>query len=205
MRRLLIWIIVLEGAALAAAGALLLFGVEDRARLGPGVPVFRPPIYDGVIGEFVRYQKLDRESGAVLGYLDYGLSRVVEYEGTVFGREFTVEITEKQEGGARRRRVLVLRPRASDQGWLPPVYEEELRAGVAGAQPVVQRIATAPVPFRRGQVPGFLVETVIPRRSLTETAERLWFTERVPVFGVTRWETGDFVYVLHASSAVGAK
>ena len=71
MRRLLIWIVVLEGVALAAAGGTLLFGIEDRARPAPRAPVFVPPIYDGVIGEFVRYQKLDRESGAVLGYLDY--------------------------------------------------------------------------------------------------------------------------------------
>jgi hypothetical protein len=205
MRRLLIWIVVLEGVALAAAGGTLLFGIEDRARPAPRAPVFVPPIYDGVIGEFVRYQKLDRETGDVLGYLDYRISRVDEYEGALFGREFTVEVTEKEKEGTRRRRFLVIRPRARDQGWLPPIYQEDVRAGVAGAQPVVQRIATAAVPLRDGEVPGFLVETVIPRRSLTETAERFWLSNEIPVFGVARWEGAGFVYVLHASGVRGLR
>jgi hypothetical protein len=71
----------------------------------------------------------------------------------------------------------------------------------------VSRISTATFPLRehpssspRPPPPparGFLVEAVVPRKSLTEVAERYWMTEEVPVFGVARWERGNEVLVLH--------
>jgi hypothetical protein len=58
----------------------------------------------------------------------------------------------------------------------------------------VKSIRTAPVRLLREEVPGFLLETVIPRDSLSEVAERYWVTRKVPIFGVARWETKDAVY-----------
>jgi hypothetical protein len=99
-----------------------------------------------------------------------------------------------------------IQPRALMKGFLPPRFEDE-DDYPAGERPVVSRISTATFPLRERPsssprpppppVRGFLVEAVVPRKSLTEVAERYWISEEVPVFGVARWERGNEVLVLH--------
>jgi hypothetical protein len=70
----------------------------------------------------------------------------------------------------------------------------------------VKTIRSAPVGLRytfadgalqaQRVVPGFLIEAVIPRRSLTEVRERFWMTPDVPVFGVARWDRDDEALIL---------
>ena len=90
-------------------------------------------------------------------------------------------------------------------GFLPPRFEDE-DDYPAGERPVVSRISTATFPLRDlppskkpppPPVHGFLVEAVVPRKSLTAVAERYWMSDKVAVFGVSRWERGDEVLVLH--------
>ena len=71
-----------------------------------------------------------------------------------------------------------------------------MRASVPGARSVIASIETATVKVLRKEHPGFLVQTVIPRNSLTEIAERFWISPKVPLFGVARFERGGHVYVL---------
>jgi len=181
------------------------FGAFDALkRLPPEVPVFRPPIHDARIGDLVRYEKRDRETGKVIGYLEYEVRLVTVVEGTTSGPDITLLIKD-DTGGATRERMMGIQPRALMHGFLPPRFEDE-DDYPAGERPVVSRISTATFPLREypkelKRVPppvrGFLVEAVIPRRSLAEVAERYWMTDKVPVFGVARWERGDEVLVYH--------
>jgi hypothetical protein len=177
------------------AGAYLLGGLDRLARPSPPVPVFRPPIHDTVIGDLVRYERRDRATGEVLGQVEYEVKLVVVIEGSTSGPEIVLSMRETDQGGASRERLMRVQPRALMHGFLPPRFEED-DDYPAGARPVVARIAATTFELRRRPTRGFLVETVIPRRSLTEVAERLWMTDKVPVFGVARWERGDDVLVV---------
>lgn len=180
------------------------FGAFDGLRrLPPAVPVFRPPIHDARIGDLVRYEKRDRATGNVIGYLEYQVRLVTVMEGTTSGPDIVLFIKD-DTGGATRERVMGIQPRALMHGFLPPRFEDE-DDYPAGERPVVSRISTATFPLRDPPAPprlppppvhGFLVEAVVPRRSLTEVAERYWMTDKVPIFGVARWERGDEVLVL---------
>ncbi|HEX5137448.1 MAG TPA: hypothetical protein VFY93_10775 [Planctomycetota bacterium] len=215
MRKALFWTIALETALLA--GGLLLYSMgalEGLERTPPSPPVFRPVISDTRIGDLVRYERRDRATGNVLGYLDYEVRQVIVTEGTTSGPLIVLAIKETDRDGHTRERIRHLQPRALMAGFLPPRFDDE-DDYPAGERPVVSRISTATFPLREPPPPapaaagspapppppppvrGFLVEAVIPRRSLTEVAERYWMTEEVPVFGVARWERGNEVLVLH--------
>lgn len=194
MRPFLFALVLLEASGLVAGAGVLLVAGDDLRREPPPAPVFRPLLPDALPGDFVRYRREDPRTGEELGYVDYRVEKAVDREG--FGREFeiSIEVTGK---GARKRRLRV-RPRSSEHGFLPfRVHEEELDH-VPGARPVIRGIRTAPVTVYRRQLPGFLVEAVIPRDGLAEVRERYWMTESVPVFGVARWERPDEVLVLHS-------
>ncbi|MFI5402903.1 MAG: hypothetical protein ACHQ1G_08205, partial [Planctomycetota bacterium] len=183
------------GLAAYASGAL-----DGLRRRPPPVQVFKPPISSARIGDLVRYEKRDRATGKVLGYLEYEVKLVFIADGTTTGPEIVLVIKDTDAAGATRDRTMRILPRALMHGFLPPRFEDE-DDYPAGERPVVSRISTATFPLRdlpgRPHVRGFLVEAVVPRRSLTEVAERYWMTDEVPVFGVARWERGDEVLVYH--------
>ncbi|MHC4550281.1 MAG: hypothetical protein ACYTEZ_16035 [Planctomycetota bacterium] len=204
MRRVLFAVVCVECVVLIAGAAFHLGGgLERYARRPPSGPVFRPPIHEAVIGDFVRYERRDRESQEVLGYLDYEVELAIERQGTHLGREFVVKLTRTDaRGKGRKQRKMRLRPRAVGHGYLPPRFEED-DAYPQGARPVVKTIRPAPVPFRKGEVAGFLVEAVVPRESLTEIKERFWITDAVPLFGVARWERDGEVLVVLRQEKLG--
>jgi len=197
---------MLEAAALVAiAGGVLFCDRETLGRPAPRPPVFRPPLYQAVIGDLVRYEKRVRtpEGYRVAGYLEYKVVRAVEYKGSHLGREFVLRIEDQDATGRKRSRLMRIRPRSPLHGWLPPRFEED-DDYPTGARPVVKSVRTAPVPYRRGHVDGFLVEAVIPRESLKKVAERYSITPEVPVFGVSKWERGnEELLLLHAERAGG--
>jgi len=215
MRKLLLWIVIAEGAALCAGALAWALGVPLPRREPPLAPVFRPQIEQAVIGDKVRYQRRallpDGTEGAVLGYLDYEVKLARETEGTTFGREFVIGMTESDVDGKERTRTMLLRPRGVTHGFLPPRIDEDDRP--TGALPVISSISTARVelPWKRkvaGRrepivVDGFLVEAVHPRESLTEVRERYWFADRVAMFGVARWERGDEVLEIYTQDRGG--
>ena len=206
MRRILFILVCVECVALVGgAGLHLTGGLERWARRPPRAPVFRPPVHQAVIGDLVRYERRD-PSGRVLGYLTYEVEKAIEFSGTNLGREFVLRLTltDKRDKRTRTRRIR-LRPRAILHGFLPPRFEED-DGYPQGARPVVKTIRPAEVPFFKMEVDdefvprfvsGFLLEAVTPRESLTKVSERFWITDRVPIFGVARWERPDEVLALH--------
>ncbi|MCK6459009.1 MAG: hypothetical protein L6Q95_03855 [Planctomycetes bacterium] len=205
MKRALLWVIGVECLLLAGGlGLHLLGGLERFERPSPPLPVFRPPLHDTRIGDMVRYERRDRATGKVLGYLDYEVRQVIVTKGTTIGPEIVLFVKDSDVDGPSRERILRIQPRALMKGFLPPRFDDE-DDFPAGERAVVSRISTATFPLQErppsGPTPspvrGFLVEAVIPRRSLTGIAERYWMTEEVPVFGVARWERGNELLVLH--------
>ena len=184
-------VVLLGGAGLHLAG-----GLDSFARRPPRAPVFRPPIHQAVIGDTVRYERRDPD-GRVLGYLTYEVETALEFPGTTFGREFVLELTltDKRDKRTRRRRIRV-RPRAIGHGFLPPRFEED-DGYPQGARPVVKTIRAAKVQLFKKEVDGFRLEAVTPREDLSKVSERFWITDRVPIFGVARWERPDEILVLH--------
>jgi hypothetical protein len=197
VRRILFAIICVECIVLLGGAGLHFAGGLDRfTRRPPRAPVFRPPIHQAVIGDTVRYERRDPD-GRVLGYLTYKVETAVEFEGTNLGREFVLALTltDKRDKRTRRRRIR-LRPRAVGHGFLPPRFEED-DGYPQGARPVVKSIRSAKVDLFREEVDGFLLEAVTPRVDLSDVSERFWITDRVPVFGVSRWERPGEILVLH--------
>jgi len=208
MRNALLVLVVVESLALVGMGGVLLHGDEALRSDPPRAPVFRPPIYDAVIGDKVRYQRQpilpDGSLGEIDGYLEYDVKRAEEVRGTTLGRTFLIEIVESGRAATdQRRRVMVVRPRDSTHGFLPPRFDEDDRP--QGARPVIKTIASAPVTVYRRERPGFRIDAVTPRLSLTEVTERYWITDEVPVFGVARWDRDGNAYVLHSASRGGAR
>ena len=197
MRTILLGLVVLEATALAAASGYLVFGdVERHRRRAPSAPVFKPPLYNAVIGDKVRYRVEDK-NGNVTGYFEYVVVGAVVYRGTAFGRDFSLKLTRMDEHGRRLRapRMLRVRPRAPGHSWLPPRFEAD-DDYPSGARPVIKSIRS--LPPKRGSTGEFLVETVFPRDSLVAVAERYWIDPAVPVFGVRRWERDDEVWIHHS-------
>ena len=215
MRTALLWIIVLEGAALVGGALAWSLGAPLPRREPPAVPVFRPRIGEGVIGDSVTYERRERRpdgsAGEVLGYLRYEATLAMETRGTTFGREFVIAIEERDRGGATLQRTMLVRPRGITHGFLPPRIDEDDRP--TGALPVILSISTAPVtlPWKRNVggrrepriVDGFLIEAVHPRESLTEVAERYWVSDEVALFGVVRWDRGDEILELYTQDRGG--
>ncbi|MDH3590540.1 MAG: hypothetical protein OER88_01585 [Planctomycetota bacterium] len=196
MRGFLVGLIVLEAAALLALGAATAFGAWDGLARQDRAVTFQPPIYDAVMGESARYERTAKD-GTVTGYLDYEVEKAVEYKGTARGREFVIVLREFDPRGRRlRSRRLAVLPRTLAHGFLPPSYEED-DDYPAGARPVIRSIKSGPVTLRRRTMPGFELEIVIPRESVTVPAERIWMAKDVAVFGVVRWERKNEVLTLH--------
>jgi hypothetical protein len=208
LKKALFWTVALECALLAGGLLAYQLGWLDRfAREPAAVPVFRPTLPDCRIGDFVRYEIRDKETGEPRGYLDYEVRQVIVTKGTTIGPEIILFAKEASaDGKTSRERFFNIQPRALMKGFLPPRFDDD-EDYPAGERPVIARISTAtfplqerpPDPLRPPPAPvrGFLVEAVIPRRSLTEIAERYWMSDEVPVFGVARWERGDEVLVVH--------
>jgi hypothetical protein len=72
VRRVLTAVILVE-CVLLLGGAVALGMYGDRMRRRPPVaPTFRPPLYDAVIGDSVRYRRVDpKDENRDLGYVDY--------------------------------------------------------------------------------------------------------------------------------------
>jgi hypothetical protein len=202
VRVFLLVLVVVEALGLVAVGAVAAFAdLDSLGRQPPPAPAFRPYIHDAVIGDRVRYQI--RRNDEITGYVEYEVIQAVEFEGTNLGREFLIRITPySRSGRAESPRLMRIRPRAVRIGFLPPRIEDD-DDFPSGARPVVKSIRTASFALREvpnnpaPPVDGFLLETVIPRDSLTEVAERYWMTPEIPVFGVARWERDDEVLVVH--------
>ena len=201
MKTLLTWIVAIEGSLLVLGGGALLFGLEPPLREAPSARVFRPVIHRSVIGDFARYRRHalgpDGEVGELLGFLEYKVLLAYESQGTNFGREFVIEIVERDKSGGRvlRSRKMRVRPRDLNHGFLPPRIDEDDRP--TAVRPVVRTIRTGLIPYYKDKTPGFLVEAVYPRDGVDKVAERYFFTEKIPVFGVARWERGRDVLVVH--------
>ncbi len=188
MRSFLVGVIVAEALALAVACGFLVTGDFESLKVKPPqAPGFRPPIYDAAIGDMVRYRVL--EKGEVVGFVDYEVLSAQEIRNTQLGRMFIIKITETAVGGgsARPPRLVRVRPRSIRVGFFPPLYEHE-DDYPTGALPVPALIRTERFTYRKQETDGFYIEAVRPRDSLSETAERYWFTRKVPVFGIAAWE-----------------
>jgi len=197
VRRILFAIVCVECVVLLGGAGLHLAGGLDRlARRPPRAAAFRPPVQQAVIGDTVRYERRDPD-GHVLGYLTYKVETALEFSGTNLGREFVLALTltDKRDNRTRRRRIR-LRPRAIGHGFLPPRFEED-DGYPQGARPVVKTIRSAKVQLFNKEVDGFLLEAVTPRVDLSRVSERFWITDRVPIFGVARWERRGEILVLH--------
>jgi len=72
VRRILTAIVLLEALLLLSGAVTLgLFGERFR-RAAPVAPTFVPPIYGAVIGDSVRYRRVDAQNeNRDLGYVDY--------------------------------------------------------------------------------------------------------------------------------------
>lgn len=176
----------------------------DTIRQLPEVsPVFRPPIYDAVIGDSVRYRKVARDDeNRVLGYVDYVVEHARKVKNSGLGTEFIISMIDRDEGdsvtgstGRERRRSVRVQPELLEHGFLPPSFAELEWLDVPGGRTVIRTIKTADV----GGAPGFIIETIRPRDGLDQVQERLFIRSDVPVFGVLRWERGDEVWIKHGS------
>lgn len=213
MKKALLAVVALECALLVGGLGAFALGGLDRFQRAPRVEPFRPPIHEARMDDLVRYERRDAATGRVLGYLEYVVKSVFVPEGTTIGRiiGLSVKETDLPRGldtkPRVRERLMRVQPRTLAHGFLPPRFDDE-DDYPAGERPVVSRISTAT--FRLRELPkdsplpppppvhGFLVEAVVPRKSLTEVAERYWMTDKVPVFGVARWEReGEVLVLLH--------
>jgi hypothetical protein len=154
------------------------------------------------MGDSVRYRIVDPEDpDEVLGFVDYEVKHARKIENSGAGVEFNIEVVRRDAEGRQRRRLVRVQPRLFDHGFLPPTLEELSMLDVPGGRPVIRAIRTAVVkgPDHRDG-PGFEIETVVPRESLTEVSGRLFVRPDVPVFGVSRWERGNETWILHLST-----
>jgi hypothetical protein len=200
VRRLLIVLVSIESVLLLAGAAAIWLGGERLRRPTPDALVFEPAIYSAVIGDSVRYRRVDpKDENNVLGFLDYEVVDARIANDTGLGARFYVKITQIDEAGGQRSRIAPIQPELIEDGFLPPRFDELQRIDVPGGRPVIRTIRTAPVPRRPGAEPepGFEIETIIPRDGLTEVAERYFISPEVPLFGVVRWERSGEVFLLH--------
>ncbi|MEM8884124.1 MAG: hypothetical protein AAGD14_08660 [Planctomycetota bacterium] len=192
MRPFLISVIVLQCVVLlGGAIGFLLFGETLRVP-PPTSPAFTPPAYGAVIGDWVRYRRIDPDDpNSDLGYVTYTVEHARVLKNSGLGVDLIVRMQEVSADGKERTRRVRVQPRLLDHGFLPPTFRELEEEDVPGAKPVVRTIRTADVDGK----PGFEIETVRPREGRTEVSERLWVRPDVPVFGVYRWERDDEIWV----------
>jgi len=203
VRRVLITVITLECLLLlGGAVGIGLYGAKLRQPSSVS-PVFRPPLFDAVTGDSVRFRKVARDDeNRVLGFVDYEIEQARVVKNSGLGTEFVISIIDRSTdgdvagSGSERRRNLRIQPQLLEHGFLPPSFEELARIDVPGGRSVIRSIKTAEV---EGE-PGFIIELVRPRDGLDHVTERLYFQLDTPVFGVVRWERGDEVWILHTAN-----
>ena len=198
MRRLLITIVTLE-CLLLLGGAMGVAWYGDKLRQPAAVSsVFRPPLYDAVTGDSVRFRKVARDDETrELGFMDYEVEQARIVKNSGLGAEFVISMIERgvDDKSKDRRRKVRVQPQLMEHGFLPPSFEELARLDVPGGRRVIRSIRTAMVNGER----GFIVETIRARDGLDAVKERLYMVLDAPVFGVVRWERGDEVWILHRS------
>ena len=197
MRRLLISIVTLECLLLLGGAVGIAWYGDDLRQPATLSPVFQPPLYDAVTGDWVRFQKVARDDeNRVLGFVDYEIEQARIVKNSGLGTEFVISMIERgvENTSKERRRRVRIQPQLLEHGFLPPSFAELARVDVPGGRSVIRSIRTADV---NGE-PGFIVETVRPRDGLDTITERLYFLLDTPVFGVVRWERGDEVWIRHA-------
>ena len=199
MRKILIAIVVLESLLLfGSAVAMPLLG--DRLRPpAPTSPVFKPAIYDAVIGDSVRYRRLDaKDETKELGQIEYLVERAAKVARSGMGAHFNIRMTQSDMDGKRVVRRIRVQPELIEHGFLPPRFDQLQRLDIPGGRPVIRTIRTASVPRRPGRPgdPGFEIEAVHPRDGLDLVKERYLIHPDVALFGVVRWEREDEILVL---------
>jgi len=198
MRKILIGIVALECLLLVgAAVATPLLG----DRLQPPAPdplVFEPRISSAVIGDSVRYRRLSaKDPTKELGLIEYKVERAAIIERSGMGPYFDIKMTQWDSDGNRVERRIRIQPELIEHGFLPPRFDELQRNDIPGGRPVIRSIQIALVPLRPGRAekPGFVIEAVHPRDSLTKVKERYFIHPDVALFGVARWEREDEVLI----------
>jgi hypothetical protein len=197
VRALLTAIVLVECVLLLGGAVTLGFFGEKLKKHAPAAPVFRPPLYDAVIGDSVRYRRVDKDDESKeLGFVDFEVegARIVQQSG--LGAEFNVVMVDRAVDGTERRRKIRIQPRFIDHGFLPPSFEEYEMLDVPGGRPVIRTIRTARVPDGE----GFVIETAVPRDGLDKVSDRYFIRLDVPVFGVVRWERPNETWILHRSN-----
>ena len=193
MRRFLFWLVVLEGSALLALAGVFLLSPESVRAEPARSPVFRSPLEDAVLGERVEYELEDLETGESLGFLSYEITEAVRVDRPNLGTRFEIEIVMRKGVKRESRRVIHI-PRM--HGLFPPRLNEDSLP--AAQRPVLKSVRSSVVEVGRNAYPGFFVEAVWPEWGLDEVKDRLWLTDRVPVFGLARRETEGAEWVLSA-------
>lgn len=202
MRAILIALVTLESLALIVGAGVWVFAGDQIRQKPPAAPVFRPPLFSAVIGDSVRYRRVDpKDPERVLGFLDYEIIGAVKTKDTGLGARFGIRMTSIDADGRSEVRRLAIQPELIEDGWLPPRFDALAWSDVPGGRPVIRTIRTTSVARRIGAPPepGFEVEAVIPRDGLQTVADRYFILDRVPVFGVVRWERGNEHLILHRS------
>jgi hypothetical protein len=197
VRRLLTAVVLVECVLLLGGAVVLGLFSDQLKRPPPTAPAFRPPIYEAVIGDSVRYRRVDpKDEGRDLGYVDLVVrdARIVQHSG--LGAEFNVSMSARDVDGKEQHRIIRIQPRLLEHGFLPPSFAEYRMLDVPGGRPVIRSIRTGEVPGGA----GFIIETVTPRISMDEVSERIFMRPDVPVFGVVRWERPGEVWILHRSN-----
>lgn len=200
VRAVLIALVTLESLTLIVGAGAWALGGQSLRRKPPAAPVFRPALYSAVIGDSVRYRRVDpKDPERVLGYLGYEVIGAVKTRDTGLGARFGIRMTRIDNQGRTEVRTIAIQPELIEDGWLPPRFDAVAWSDVPGGRPVVRTIRTASVPPRIGAdaEPGFEIEAVIPRESLHQVAERYFISNKVPIFGVVRWERAGEHLLLH--------
>jgi len=202
VRAILIALVTVESLALIVGAGILAVGGEGFVKKPPTSPVFRPPLLSAVIGDSVRYRRVDpKDPERTLGFLDYEIIGAVKTQDAGLGARFGIRMTRIDAKGRSETRRIAIQPELIADGWMPPRFDEKAWFDVPGGRPVIRTIRTASVALRRGAPaqPGFEIETVIPRDGLDKVAERFFVLPNVPIFGVVRWETAEEHLLLHRS------
>ncbi len=194
MRRFLFWIVVLEGSALLALAGIFLLSPESVRAEPASIPVFRSPLEEAVKGERVEYELVDLVTRESRGFLSYEIKEAVRVERPDLGMRFEIEIVRRRPRGPKKTesRMVIHIPRM--HGFFPPRLDEDSLP--AAQRPVMKSVRSSKVSVGQNDYPGFVVEAVWPEWGLGEIKDRLWLTDRVPVFGLARRETEGAEWVL---------
>lgn len=185
MKRFLLIVITLQSLLLLGGAGVYVFAADGLRRPAARSPVFVPPILDAVGGERVRYRGTDADTGELVALLTYRVIVAETLRGVV-GTRFSVHIVLEDAHGHRLRSEFInVDPRS--QGFLPPIVRED--ALQAGDRPVIRMIESTPVLVEKREYVGFRVEAVRPLWGLDTVRDVYFFSDKVPVFGLVRWES----------------